>query len=65
MNNKKEYNEFMQKLVTKALEVDKDFNDLSPETQAQVSGEMNQLINALLITREAAVINDFKNRFIK
>ena len=65
MNEEKEYNEFMTKMVQKAFEVNNDFQKLSPNNQKRVNQEMQALFDAMYVTRDIILINHFRNKYTK
>lgn len=65
MNEEKEYNEFMAKMVQKSLEINDDFKKLSPDNQTRVNQEMQAFLNALFVTKDIMLINRFRSQFMK
>lgn len=65
MNDEKEYNEFMVKMVQKSLEINDDYNKLSSNNQKRISQDMQMLFNAMYVANDFAIVESFKNRFLK
>ena len=54
----------MTKMVQKSLEINDNFKKLSPNNQARVNHEMQQLFNAMYIKNDVILINRFRNTFM-